>query len=182
MQQENVMKISFSSPVPFKPGCKVSYWFPTAFYDASEITEIRTGSMFSLSPETFTPDNIDPLKKFTVKSEDKDYKSLNFESCPVFRRQGVPETTRIRGLKQPLTIQETSSLKIVIKDREGEPVVFVDQGVTFVPLEGSISLATASHTPTTVSALSYFTFQIKPEHSLFSEENPVVKVAFPNEV
>ena len=34
VQEENTMRLSFSSPVPLNRRCIVSYFFPKAFYDA----------------------------------------------------------------------------------------------------------------------------------------------------
>jgi hypothetical protein len=61
----------------------VSYWFPTAFYDASTILSIRTGSLFAVDALTYTSDG--ETNKFTVKDEAGGYKSINFDSCPTFR-------------------------------------------------------------------------------------------------
>lgn len=72
------MELRFTSPVPLRKGCKVSYWFPTAFYDASEITELRTGALFSMTSDTYTPDNKNPALRFEVREEADDYKSLTF--------------------------------------------------------------------------------------------------------
>lgn len=55
VQEVNTMRLKFSSPVPLNIGCKVSYWFPSEYYDASEITSIRTGSLFAQSAVTYFP-------------------------------------------------------------------------------------------------------------------------------
>lgn len=52
VQEQNDVSLRFSSPVPLRSNCWVSYWFPTAFYDADQITSIRTGALFSNSPRT----------------------------------------------------------------------------------------------------------------------------------
>ena len=45
VREPNVMDLKFHSPVPLRKGCRVKYWFPTAFYDASDIRSLRTGAL-----------------------------------------------------------------------------------------------------------------------------------------
>lgn len=47
VQEPNSMGLTFSSPVPLREGCVVSYWFPTEFYDADEIVSVRIGPLFA---------------------------------------------------------------------------------------------------------------------------------------
>jgi hypothetical protein len=54
VQEPNTMQLKFSSPVPLRPGCVVSYWFPADFYDAEEIDSMRVGPLFAQTPATFT--------------------------------------------------------------------------------------------------------------------------------
>ena len=119
------MRISFISPVPLNTGCKVSYWFPTDFYRVEDIKSLRTGSLFSMTPVTFQASDL------VIKDEGDGYKSVNFVSCPSFRSQTFPETTQIEGLIHPLTVQETSSLKIFIRDSSDHLVAYADEGITF---------------------------------------------------
>lgn len=116
VQEENIMELRFSTPVPLRARCNVSYWFPTDFFDAAAIQEVRTGSLFSKTSVAYTPSNTDPGRRFTLKEEEGGYKSLTFQSCPEFRREGVPESTRITGLRQPLTAEETKSIKVYVRD------------------------------------------------------------------
>lgn len=141
----------------------------------NEITELRTGALFSSNPEIMTP--ID----FEIKDEKGGYSSINFKSCPVFRKQGVPETTKISGMNIPLSTEETGSIRIYIKDADGTLIIFEDEGVSITPYAGIIDHISTSITPTTVSALSYFTFEIKPQHSIIGAEQPEIKITFPEE-
>lgn len=47
VQEPNTMRLRFSSPVPLRKGCTVSYWFPTEFYDADDILYVRLGALFA---------------------------------------------------------------------------------------------------------------------------------------
>lgn len=114
--------------------------------------------------------------------EEGKYKSVTFSSCPEFRRGGVPESTRITGLKQPHTNEETKSIKVYIRDELDHVIVQKEESLTFFANFGTIEHVETSHSPTTVSALSYFTFEIKPAHSLIETEDPMVKVIFPKEL
>jgi hypothetical protein len=81
VQELNVMRLKFSSPLPLRQNCIVSYWFPTRFYDADQITQIQTGSLFAKTSEVFYSTGSAPSsssKTFTVKKEDSDFKSLTF--------------------------------------------------------------------------------------------------------
>lgn len=158
VQESNIMDLRFSTPVPLRARCTVSYWFPTDFFDAAAIREVRTGSLFSKISVAYTSDNSDPGKRFTLKEEEGGYKSVTFTSCPEFRREGVPESTRITGLRQPLTVEETKSIKVYVRDDQGQIVVFADSGVTVLPTAGTLEHVSTVHSPTTVSALSFFTF------------------------
>ena len=53
VQEPNTMQLRFSSPVPLREGCVVSYWFPAEFYDADEIVSARVGPLFAQTPVTF---------------------------------------------------------------------------------------------------------------------------------
>jgi hypothetical protein len=119
------MRISFVSPVPLNSGCKVSYWFPTDFYNTDHIKSLRTGSLFSVSPVTYTQQTL------TIKEEDDGYKSVNFDTCPTFRSQSFPETSQISGLIHPKTVQESTSLKIFIRDSNSQLIAYADQRITF---------------------------------------------------
>jgi hypothetical protein len=67
-------------------GCTVSYWFPHEYYDASEITSIRTGSLFSQAAVTYYPVGSGNSNTFTVaEASDPEYKSVTFSSCTTFR-------------------------------------------------------------------------------------------------
>lgn len=55
VQEINTLELKFNSPIPFRKGCRISYQFPKAFFNVSDITELRTGALFSLNPETLTP-------------------------------------------------------------------------------------------------------------------------------
>ena len=46
VQEDNIMSLRFTSPVPLQPSCTVKYYFPTHDYDAAEITSVRLGAQF----------------------------------------------------------------------------------------------------------------------------------------
>lgn len=50
-----------------------------------------------------------------------------------------------------------------------------------LPTAGTLEHISTEHSPTTVSALSFFTFEIKLAHSLLESQGPVVKVMFPRQ-
>jgi len=98
----------------------VSYWFPTAFYDAAQIVDVRTGALFAQTNEHHRPAKptsgaiaasfAEPGallgsesvgSKFVLKEEAGGYKSVSFSSCTTFRGHEAPEVTRIHGLLQP---------------------------------------------------------------------------------
>ena len=137
------MNLRFSSPVPLKPGCRVSYWFPTEFYNADDIASIRVGALFATSAETFFPAGSGTSaarKYFTVaKEQGGTYKSVSFSTC-VDPRPIRPETSSIWGLRQPRSTKPTSSIKVFISDAAGNLVAFLDQGVTFAPLVGTLAV------------------------------------------
>jgi hypothetical protein len=86
VQEVNTMRIKYSSPVPLNRGCVVSYWFPTEYYDASEITSLRTGSLFANSAITFYPVASGQARTFTItEATDPEYKAVTFTSCDTFR-------------------------------------------------------------------------------------------------
>jgi hypothetical protein len=176
------MRLSFSSPVPLLQGCKVSYWFPSAFFNAALIESVRTGSLFSLTSETFySATSGRSSKVFTLKDEADGYRSVTFATCPGFRSQEAPETSLIVGLRLPTSTQESKSVKVFIYDSTGTLVTFADHGLTFAATSGSLEIVSAIHSPTVVSSLSYFSWSIKPSHSLSQTDNPVVKIQFPPE-
>lgn len=177
VQERNQMRLSFSSPVPLKEGCAVSYWFPTAFFNADLIESVRTGALFSLTSETFYSEKSGRSSKvFTVKEEADGYKSVNFKTCPVFRSQEAPETSLIVGLRLPTSTQESLSVRVLIYDSRGTLVTYADHGLSFAATAGSLSIEEAIHSPTVVSSLSYFTWTIKTSHSLSQADNPTVKI------
>jgi hypothetical protein len=47
VQEANTMRLTYSAPVPLQAGCAATYWFPTAYYDADELTQLRTGTLFA---------------------------------------------------------------------------------------------------------------------------------------
>ena len=99
----------------------MSYWFPTEFFDAAQIVDVRTGALFAQTNEHHRPANpasgaiaasldeasafVDTSQnigsKFVLKEEAGGYKSVSFSSCPTFRGHEAPEVTRIHGLLQP---------------------------------------------------------------------------------
>ena len=153
------MMLSFSSPVPLREECHIKYYFPTIYYDADDITEIKIGDLFSDRPVTFYPSGSNEDDEFTVTVEDADYKSIEFYSCDSFRRQKV-ETTYIYGLKQPISTKPTASLKAEIRDSQDQIVAYFDSDVSFTPTAGSMELISASLSPSTVYAESELTWSI----------------------
>jgi hypothetical protein len=86
VQEVNTMRLRFSSPVPLNIGCVISYWFPTEYYDASEITSIRTGSLFSPAAITFFPVSSGQARTFKISEASNPlYKAVTFTSCETFR-------------------------------------------------------------------------------------------------
>lgn len=67
VQEMNSLELKFNSPIPFRKGCRISYQFPKAFFNVSEITELRTGALFSANPERLTP------MDFVIKEEKDNY-------------------------------------------------------------------------------------------------------------
>lgn len=82
------MELKFGTPVPLVQNCTVSYWFPTHFYDAEQITQIRTGSLLTRIRTSYKPaqDPTNPKNtEFVVASEeDNKFKSITFFACPEF--------------------------------------------------------------------------------------------------
>jgi len=56
-------------------------------------------------------------------------------------------------------------------DEDLNLIAYIDEGVTFKPVSGKLEISGAKHSPTTVSAESYFSWDIVPEHSLFASHN-----------
>jgi hypothetical protein len=80
VQEQNDLSLRFATPVPLRANCWVSYWFPTAFYDADQITSIRTGALFSNSPRTMKAEGT-PGAQYFYKVEEQEggkYKSVTF--------------------------------------------------------------------------------------------------------
>jgi len=109
VQETNSMTMKFTSPVPFKPDCQVEYWFPTSDYDASDITKIRTGSLFTQSAQTFYPEDSGEPLTFSVKEESALYKAVVFKSCLSYRPQKT-ESTTVYGLRQPMSTRPSRSI------------------------------------------------------------------------
>ena len=80
VQEQNDLSLRFSTPVPLRANCWVSYWFPTAFYDVEQITSIRTGALFSNSPRTLKAEGTAGARYFYKIEEQEDgaYKSVTF--------------------------------------------------------------------------------------------------------
>lgn len=81
----------------------------------------------------------------------------------------------------PLTTEQTLSIKIYITDAEGELIIYEDKGIQLTPFSGKIDLLSTTFTPTTVSALSYFTFKLRPQHHIYLNEQPKIKIMLPDE-
>lgn len=78
-------------------------------------------------------------RKFVVKSElNGAYKSVTFRTCTTYRTQDYSETSRIDGMKQPRSTEETSSIKIYIRDQDHHINVAAESGITFKPFVGSL--------------------------------------------
>lgn len=182
------MRLRFSSPVPYRTGCKVSYWFPTRYYDADDILKIQVGPLFAQRTETYTHATRGQATdggravagRFTVQEEaGGEYKSITFTSCATFRSQHLPEKSRIYGLSQPASTEPTSSIKVYIADASGQVVSELEAGVTFTPIPGSIAFGAASLTPTTVSAAGYVSMAMSPAHDLSAQSAPSLAIEFP---
>ena len=175
VQEENVMRLRYSSPVPYRQGCTVSYWFPTMFYNADDILKIQVGPLLAQTTETYahstkgaaTEGGLPVAGRFTVKEEeDGEYKSITFNSCSGFRSQDLPEQSRIYGLSQPMSTEPTTSVKVYITDATGNIVSELESDVTFTPITGEIAFGPATIDPTTVSAPGLVSMSITPAHDL----------------
>jgi hypothetical protein len=165
VQEANTMRLTYAAPVPLQAGCSASYWFPTAYYDADDITELRTGTLFAAAAVSYLPAGSGGANEFIVadvpaaETGGVAYKSVTFSGCLDFRRQR-PETTTIFGLTQPTSTKPTASLQVYIRDSRGEVVAYFASGVSFTPVTGSMALVSASLDPATVYAEAELTWTI----------------------
>ena len=79
------MRLTYSAPVPLRANCHVKYWFPTAYYDADDITKIRTGTLFAALAVSYYPAGSGEENEFTIAEEEGGYKSVYFNACENFR-------------------------------------------------------------------------------------------------
>ena len=87
------MRLSYSAPVPLQAGCSASYWFPTEYYDAAEITSIRISGFLHIRGKIYRPAG-SPLTsdegEFVVAEVPSSetggvaYKSVTFTACEIF--------------------------------------------------------------------------------------------------
>ena len=180
----------------------MSYWFPTEFFDAAQIVDVRTGALFAQTNEHHRPANpasgaiaasldeasmfVDTSQnvgsKFVLKEEAGGYKSVSFSSCPTFRGHEAPEVTRIRGLTQPRSTQSTPSVQVHIADVHGsldEPIASVTAGVTFTPAAGGLTIKRPTLDKSVVSSLASLSWTIVPDHALAAADAPSVTVKLP---
>ena len=176
----------------------MSYWFPTEFYDAAQIVDVRTGALFAPTNEHHRPANpasgaiaasfAEPGallgaasvgSKFVLKEEAGGYKSVSFSSCTTFRGHEAPEVTRIRGLVQPRSTQPTPSVQVHITDIKGEPIASVTAGVTFTPVAGGLTVKRPTLDKSVVSSLASLSWTIVPDHALAAADAPSVTVTLP---
>ena len=198
VQEPNIMELRFSSPVPLREGCQVSYWFPTEFYDAAQIVDVRTGALFAQTNEHHRPatpaagavaaslaqpgallGSETEGSKFVLKEEAGGYKSVSFSSCATFRGHQAPEVTRIHGLSQPLSTQPTPSVQVHITDIRGEPIASITSGVTFTPVTGGLVIKHPTLDKSVVSSLASLSWTIVPDHALAAADAPSVTVKLP---
>ena len=82
---------------------------------------------------------------------------------------------------QPNYEKPTDSVKISIDTEDGLPIAYIQQGVTFTPFRGVVSVSTdAAHK--TVQELTDVMFEIVPEHAIYMSDNPQIDVEFPDEI
>lgn len=180
------MRLTYAAPVPLQAGCSASYWFPTVYYDAAEITELRTGTLFAAAAVSYLPAGSGGANEFTVadippaETGGVAYKSVTFSGCLDFRRQR-PETTTIFGLTQPTSTKPTASLQVYIRDSRGETVAYFNSGVSFTPVTGSMALVSASLDPATVYAAAALTWTIQPSHNLYAADSPSLTIEVPTD-
>ena len=66
---------------------------------------------------------------------------------------------------QPQTVSPTKTIKIYLRDEDLHGIANVESGVTYTPLQGSLSVLSTALSPTTVSdATAMITFSIQPDH------------------
>lgn len=82
IQESNLMQVEYVSPVPLQPNCEVSYWFPSAFYDAASIEKVTTGDLLGSSIKDYYPGDEPTFDTFVLASEeDGAYKSITLKAC-----------------------------------------------------------------------------------------------------
>ena len=143
------MTLEYVSTVPLRPNCRVSYMFPTEFYDASKITSIRTGDLLGSEYNTYTP-GVASYSQFEVKDELNGFKSITFLACKTFRPNDPREKTLIVGLDMPDSTEGGESLKIFIRDQDGATTAKLEKGLTHSPFAGRLTIEEAAISPTTV--------------------------------
>lgn len=176
----------------------MSYWFPTEFYDAAQVVDVRTGALFAQTNEHHRPakpavgaiaasmaepgallGSASIGSKFVLKEEAGGYKSVSFSSCTTFRGHKAPEVTRIHGLSQPWSTQPTPSVQVHITDIHGEPIASVTSGVTFTPVTGGLTIKRPTLDKSVVSSLASLSWTIVPDHALTAADAPSVTVKLP---
>jgi hypothetical protein len=58
-------------------------------------------------------------------------------------------------------------------------IAYINEGVTFKTIAGIVEITGAVHSPTTVNAKSFFSWDIVPEHSLFAADQAQIIIQFP---
>ena len=104
---------------------------------------------------------------------------MTFLSCEDFRDKDKPETSRIEGLNQPRSTKPTTSLKVRIADELGDDIAYLDEGILFEPSPGDLSVVSATFEPSEVSALTTFSWTVRPSHDLFAADTPSLTIEFP---
>ena len=131
IQEVNDMKLDFFLPVPLNEGCKVNVALPEE-YSVSEIQRVMTHNAFG-----YYQNYTENLGNLFI---DLDYNSFSIEACKTYVENSGTATITMFSLTQPNYEAATKSVRIQINTKNDGFVAMIDEGVTFTPTRGNITV------------------------------------------
>ena len=109
VQESNVMRVTFASPVPLNAGCNIVLAFPSQL-KVGTVTTIQAFGMFgSLATVTAT----------TVSASSN---TITIQECTSYTSNNLNAIILLTSLKLPNDVKTTSSLKISVTSSSGADI------------------------------------------------------------
>jgi hypothetical protein len=152
IQEVNDMRLDFYLPVPLNEGCKVQVTLPEEYYVA-EVERVMTHNVFGL------------YRNYTVEAGNlvinENSNAFEIDPCSDYVENDDVATIYMFSLTQPNYEAATKSATIQINTKDGQPVAWIDEGVTFTPSRGAIATVTDA-TSYVVQSPTKVLIQLKP--------------------